>query len=227
MNETYEYSDRRYLNPDVDKNERLAFIDTLRRTEADAMAKNAADTHALGSDLESIKGGLDGSAGVWKNRFVAPQTNVTVAELRAAAQSSALNTALKNLQGQYKKAYNDAYYAAMRRSDKKGGGNGGGGGNKIEGNVLFNSTDPSAADNAQGLRTDKGIISQQQLNFAREKIEDWHDYRNGFHPIRDAYNWISWGSDNDGTIYETKTPEEYLRALGFGDDVISEAMKGY
>ena len=70
--------------------------------------------------------------GYFTSRLQTPQTNSTVANLRATAQAAALNQALQNEQEIWKKRYQDAYRAYQKRMNDKanqptttGGGGGG------------------------------------------------------------------------------------------------------
>lgn len=119
MEENVEFSTfegRNYANPTLSRDEQLSFIDTLRETQAKNTAQINADTYALGSQLPSQLGGLSGAEDTFIARYQTPQTNQTVANLRQAAQQSALNTALSNLQNAYKKRYNDAVLKYQKRA---------------------------------------------------------------------------------------------------------------
>lgn len=139
MNETYELNDRTYLEPTVSRDEQLKFIDNLRSTQQADLSKINRDTHALGTNVPMNLGGLGGAEGVFNRRYVAPQTNSLVSELKAKAQASALNTALTNLQNQYQNQYQQAYRRAAKRNRGSGGGSGGGGGGNQSLDDLINS----------------------------------------------------------------------------------------
>lgn len=126
MNETYELNDRTYIEPTVSRDEQLNFVNNLRATQQADLSKINRDTHALGTNVPMNLGGLGGAEGVFNRRYVAPQTNALVSELKAKAQASALNTALTNLQNQYQNEYQQAYRRAAKRAKTTGGGNGGG-----------------------------------------------------------------------------------------------------
>lgn len=111
-----EFEDRVYLNPTTSRDEQLAFIDTLRETQKQNTAQINADTYALGSQLPSNLGGLSGAEDTFIARYQTPQTEATVADLRTAAQQSALNTALSNLQNAYKQRYNAAVLNYQKRA---------------------------------------------------------------------------------------------------------------
>lgn len=114
--EIYSFEDRTYLNPTTSRDEQLSFIDTLRETQAKNTAQIRTDTYNLGSPLPSNLGGLSGAEDTFIARYQTPQTEQTVADLRTAAQQSALNQALTNLQTAYKKRYNDAVLDYQKRS---------------------------------------------------------------------------------------------------------------
>lgn len=119
MNENEDYfsfEDRVYLNPTQSRDEQLSFIDTLRETQANNTTQINADTYALGSQLPSSLGGLRGGEETFAARYQRPQTEATIADLRTAAQQSALNQALTNLQSAWKKRYNDAILNYQRRA---------------------------------------------------------------------------------------------------------------
>lgn len=119
MNENEDYfsfEDRVYLNPTQSRDEQLSFIDTLRETQANNTTQINADTYALGSQLPSSLGGLRGGEETFAARYQRPQTEATIADLRTAAQQSALNQALTNLQSAWKKRYNDAILNYQKRS---------------------------------------------------------------------------------------------------------------
>ncbi len=108
MEETYNFEDRQYIKPEVSRDEQLGFIDNLRSSQTNDLNKISKDTYNMGTPVTSNLGGLHGSEGVWNAQHVNPQTNALVADLKATAQASALNTALSNMQAQYENAYNQA-----------------------------------------------------------------------------------------------------------------------
>lgn len=118
-NESYDFEDRKYVDPTLSRDEQLAFVDNLRSVQQSDMAKIARDTHNLGTDLPSSEGGLSGSEGIWGAQYVDPKVNEMVTGLRSAAQAQALNNILSNFQEQWTKRYNDAYRAAEKRKEKK------------------------------------------------------------------------------------------------------------
>ena len=110
------YNDRVYVNPDISRDEQMAFVDTLRDLQAQKNAQIATETHNLGTDVEPHLGGLSGSEGYWQGKYQTPQTEALVANMKAVAQQSALNTALKNYQDALKERYNQAYRAYQKRA---------------------------------------------------------------------------------------------------------------
>lgn len=115
-NESYDFEDRKYVNPTLSRDEQLSFVDNFRNMQQSNMNQIARDTHNLGTDVPSNLGGLTGSERLWNASYVAPKVNSMVSGLRATAQAKALNDVLGNYQEQMKKRYNDAYMAAQRRA---------------------------------------------------------------------------------------------------------------
>lgn len=107
--ETTEYEDRLYLNPQIGVDESNQFIEKLRETQNNNVAQIKTQTQNLGTDVPSILGGLAGGTGYWTSRYQTPQTNAAVSDLRAAAQATALNQALANEEAMWKKRYQEAY----------------------------------------------------------------------------------------------------------------------
>lgn len=114
-----EFEDRVYLSPTLSRDEQLQFVDTLREIQKNNTNEIISDTYALGTQVPSRLGGLSGAEDTFIAKYQTPQTNQTVSQLRAAAQQSALNTALSNLQNAWKKRYQSSLL-------NKGGGGGGG-----------------------------------------------------------------------------------------------------
>lgn len=128
---SYEEDGRRYINPQVALDEQNAFIQNLRDTQQTRNAQIAQDTHNLGTDVPSNIGGLNGSEAYFNARYQTPQTNYTIANIRAAAQSQALTDVMNNELNKAKKRYSDAYKAAVTRANtpattNNNGGDGGG-----------------------------------------------------------------------------------------------------
>lgn len=123
---TSEYTEvdgRLYSNPQVGLDARNQFIDKLRNTQAQQNQQIAKQTYDLGSALPSVQGGLGtntpANMGYFTSRYQTPQTNSAVADLRAAAQATALNQVLENEQAIWKKRYQDAYRAYQKRQYDK------------------------------------------------------------------------------------------------------------
>lgn len=137
---SYVENDRRYVKPDIALNEQNAFIDNLRNTQAQDTAQIQQNTRNLGTAVPSNLGGLGGGSGYFKARYQTPQTNSMVADLRAAAQSQALNTVMNNEIAKAKKLYQDAYRAANKRAN----GNGGNGSDYLDALSVLESNDDSS-----------------------------------------------------------------------------------
>lgn len=128
-NEFVEVEGRGYVNPQVALDESNAFIDNLRSTQQANNQQIQTDTYNLGTEIPSNLGGLTGAESYFTSRYQTPQTVSAVANLRAAAQASALNQALQNEQEMWKKRYNDAYRRYQKSQyDKSNVGGGGGDG---------------------------------------------------------------------------------------------------
>lgn len=107
--------DRRYVNPQVSLDEQNAFIDNLRTAQGARTAEIAKDTYNLGTAVPSNLGGLGGAGSYFTARYQTPQTNVTIGDLRTAAQAQALNDVLNNEIAKAKQRYNNAYKAYQKR----------------------------------------------------------------------------------------------------------------
>lgn len=180
MNESYDFEDRKYINPTISRDEQLSFIDNLRNAQQADIDKIVRDTHNLGTDVPSIEGGLNGATNLWTGQYVTPKTDTIISSLKASAQAQALNDILGNAVAQMKKRYNDAYRAANARSNaNKGGTTGGDDG--INGEVEYISNDEEGKEVARkefaGSGTpvtegDEGTVSnltEEQL----QKIREW------------------------------------------------------
>lgn len=140
-NEFAEFESRNYVSPTLSRDEQLDFITTLRDTQAKNTAQINADTYALGSQLPSQLGGLSGAEDTFIARYQTPQTEQTVADLRTAAQQTALNQALSNLQNAYKKRYNDAILNYQKRAAASNNN----GGSNLKGDTEFQGQDPTGS----------------------------------------------------------------------------------
>ena len=119
-NESYDFEDRKYINPTLSRDEQLSFVDNYRNSQEKNLNQIVQDTHNLGTDVPSIEGGLNGSTDLWKTQYVTPRVNSMISSLRSSAQAQALNDVLSNVQAQWKKRYNDAYRAAALRENQNG-----------------------------------------------------------------------------------------------------------
>lgn len=148
--ETFEFENRKYINPDISRDEQTDFINTLRDIQAQNNAQIATETHNLGTDIDHPRGGLNGSEEYWKGRYQTPQTEAAIANMKAVAQQSALNTALSNynnmLQNRYSQAYRDynkRLYEHNRKREKladsyyTNSGNNGNGSTQITGGIEY------------------------------------------------------------------------------------------
>lgn len=119
--EDYAYNEdgRWYVNPQVSLDEQNAFIDNYRNVEAQNNAEITQQTSGLGTQVPSQLGNLVGGGSYFRSRYQTPQTNQTIADLRATAQAAALQTALQNEIAKKQKQYKDAYRAASERGSNK------------------------------------------------------------------------------------------------------------
>lgn len=146
-NEYKEFEDRVYINPQTSLGETNTFIDKLRSTQGQRNQEVFTDTQKLGTNVPSNLGGLIGGEGYFTSRYQTPQTNSAVANLRTAAQKTALETALKNEKAIWDKRYQDAYRKYQKRSwDKSNAGGGGGGGGGGTGLNLDTNPDNDSDD---------------------------------------------------------------------------------
>lgn len=116
--ESYDFEDRKYINPTISRDEQLGFIDNLRNIQAQDMSKIVSDTHNLGTDVSSSLGGLNGATGMWAAQYMTPKMNTMMSSLRATAQAQALSDILANYQNQMKQRYNKAYRDYALRNAK-------------------------------------------------------------------------------------------------------------
>lgn len=174
--EVTEVEGRTYVNPQVALGESDTFIDNLRQTQQANTQQIAQDTANLGTEVPSNLGGLIGGEGYWTSRYQTPQTNATVANLRAAAQAKALNDVLANEQAVWKNRYQDAYRAYQKRSYNKansGSGSNGGNTSSWDGESELITTDPtgtpSTSDTTPPPREEDYYITGEEQN---KKIEE-------------------------------------------------------
>lgn len=129
--DTLEFEDRFYVSPTVSRDEQLDFIDNYRNVLQNNVQRINTQTHNLGTDVPSNIGGLTGGDVTFETRYVTPQANSAVAELRAKAQDTALTQALKNLETQMNKRYKDAYRNARISEYNKNNSGDGNDGSKL------------------------------------------------------------------------------------------------
>lgn len=126
-----EVDGRAYANPEVSLNEANQFIDNLRGIQKQQNQEIAEQTYNLGTDIESVQGGLGtntpGGLAYFTSRYQTPQTNSVVADLRSVAQAAALNEVLAAEQEIAQKKYQDAYRRYQRRQYDRAYGGGGSG----------------------------------------------------------------------------------------------------
>ena len=182
-NETTEFENRTYINPEVSLNEQMSFIDNLRANQKERNAEINQQTYNLGTSVPSNLGGLTGGQGYWTSRYQTPQTASAVADLRATAQAQALNDILANEQAKWKKRYNDAYNAAKVRASNTGGGDGSDepteGGVDKENNAGEVSTDfdyeASNGDKIVYQRDGSGNLTGREYVIHPDGTTEWRD----------------------------------------------------
>lgn len=208
--ETLEFENRVYVNPDVSRNEQLAFVDTLRDLQAQKNAQIATETHNLGTDVPSNLGGLSGSEEYWQGKYQTPQTEALVANMKAVAQQSALNTALQNYQDALKEKYNQAYRNYQKRAYNYGmrsssGGSSGGG--STEGGVDYTDT---TSETYKGQGTLNVTNNKQANGTNRVAISD---------PVSGyTYTWdypIGSNDDSQRKLVNTDDPAYYRGSDGY------------
>lgn len=189
-NYSYDFEDRKYLRPETSRDEQMGFIDTLRDTQAQNNQQIETQTHSLGRDLTPDLGGLSGSGGYFQGRYQTPQTNATIANLKTAAQLSALNTVLSNMQTQAKQRYSKAQQAYQKRQYNKANSIGGYGPTSTTespvttGNVIDSPLDEggdyvSAEDELRRLAEERATAEAQkkaeQINQIMEQVVGAND----------------------------------------------------
>lgn len=185
---TDEYStfeDRVYINPTLGVDSTNQFIDNLRNTQQANNAEVNQQTQSLGTDIASNLGGLTGAQSYWTSRYQTPQTNSAVADLRAAAQATALNEALANEKAKWQKRYNDAYNAYQKRSWDKSN----------------NSGSSSGGSGTTGNPTDDGEV---EVNPQKTQ----YSYNSSVKGVENSYTFV----DNAGNLHivDMDTGEETI-----------------
>lgn len=141
--EILEFEDRAYVSPTVSRDEQMDFIQNYRNVLQENVNRINAETHNLGTDVPSNLGGLTGGEATFESRYVTPQANAVVANLKAQAQETALTQSLNNLKAQMNKRYKDAYRNARINEYNKN--NSGGSGSKL--NVEGEGSDGTKKEN--------------------------------------------------------------------------------
>ena len=181
-NEYSEIESRYYLNPQVGLDESNKFIENLRSVQQQNNSQIAKDTAALGTEVSSNLGGLTGADSYFTSRYQTPQTNATVANLRATAQAKALNDVLANEQAIWKNRYQQAYRNYQKRmNDKTNQPSTTGGGDNTKLNIDVNSGDNSSGEtNENTTTTGPGYITSVQggLNIYTDQNGDRWTLRN-------------------------------------------------
>lgn len=104
-----------YINPQKALDEGTQFLESFRGTQQAERDRIASETRALGSDVPIGMGGLAGGSGVWQKRYVNPQVDKMIQDLRTGVQAQALADTLKNELAQAKERYNQAKRAYNNR----------------------------------------------------------------------------------------------------------------
>lgn len=170
-NETYSFEDKIYQLPEVSRDEQLRAADAVRANQQATNQEIRTQTEQLGTDVPSIQGGLIGPESYFTARYQTPQTNAVVSQLRSAAQASALNQALSNLQAQWQDRYQKAYRNYQKRSgsgttsdptDKS-----------VTGDVLEEATDGTTAQPDEIMRRiERRKQEEENARKAQEHIEE-------------------------------------------------------
>lgn len=214
-NETYDYAEQKYLNPEVSANEQLAFINNLRNLQQANTAQIEQDTRNLGTTVPTVQGGLTGAETYFKSRYQTPQANQLAETLRTAALQSQLNTALSNVQAQAKKRYNEAYSAYRKRISSYGNGGGSTGDSTVyptTGGVEIETSDEYTIDpnlsEASGFDLPTGTTTAKIDNYYYTTIQD----KNGKTKMY-ATNDPTYGRASDGYYYKKTSPGQNPEAI--------------
>lgn len=109
-------NERAYVNPTLSRDERLAFVDTLRNTMGANTAQINNATERLGTRIPSSMGGLTDSNAYFTQRYQTPFMESTANQLKATAQAKALNDLMTNAERQWANRMQQAYRGAKRRA---------------------------------------------------------------------------------------------------------------
>lgn len=118
-NETIEFEDRLYVNPELSMAEQDQFIEKFRNIQSQNQAQINRDTYNLGTPVSSNLGGLTGAEGLWNTQYQRPQVNAAIENLRQVGVQQAVNTAMANQQNAMQNRINQAkraYYRAQNEA---------------------------------------------------------------------------------------------------------------
>lgn len=156
-NESYDFEDRKYVNPTLSRDEQLSFIDNFRNTQRSNVDEITRTTHDLGTDVPSNLGGLTGAEDIWTSNHVTPKVNSMISGLRATAQAQALNDVLNNYQAQVTKRYNDSYRAKTYGTST--GNSNGGSDEDTSGDVDYEASDAASDYSNTGGGSDLDTVT--------------------------------------------------------------------
>lgn len=212
-NEYKEVEGRYYADPNVALNESNQFIDNLRNVQNQQNQEIAQQTYNLGTDIESVKGGLGTNTtndlSYFTSRYQVPQTTSVVANLRTAAQAAALNQVLSDEQEMWKNRYQNAYRNYQKRANRGTGGTGGTGDNGDDEDDWYDLKPPKKAAAKGTMRssvpgttvTANGSITRDpktgELIYGYDVVDNETGERvYSTEPERDK-GWDLWGSLQD------------------------------
>lgn len=184
-NEYTEVDGRVYANPQVGIDETNTFIDNLRATQGQQNQEITQQTQNLGTNIPTNLGGLTGANSYFTSRYQTPQTNNAVANLRAAAQASAMQQALENEQEIWKKKYQDAYRAYQKRE--------------------YDKANQPSSTNTSGDTTIMGGVDENDTSEA-----DTFDYSNSVAGVNGAYTVIDIAGNAHLVPFGKDYEEEYV-----------------
>lgn len=222
---SYEENGRRYIKPEISLNEQNAFIDNLRNLQQDKTAEITRDTQNLGTAVPSNLGGLTGGSGYFKSRYQTPQANSMVADLRAAAQSQALNTLLSNEISKAKKLYSDAYRSAKKRENSNMSNNNGSNGNYLKELGVVTQDDGSGPLQETGQAGDDIVdtstyewklqSAQNEYNIAKRAYDNLQEHRKQENADWNMLGAISYmyGDAHQKVLDRLKAAEENLNNI--------------
>lgn len=201
--EISDFESRTYLSPTKSRDEQMSFVDNLRETMGRNTAQINADTYALGTQVPSNLGGLSGAENTFTARYQTPQLNQTAADLRTAAQQTALNQALSNLQNAWKKRYNDAVLNYQKRAATANANNNNNNNNSgLPINTNSNSdTDNLAVRENEEARKQYDATNQEQLNQVMADIVNQQNSGNFSSKNSAPFMYKLNGQNIYGTIY--------------------------